>query len=82
MIKNLNEHEKYIKNSNHIVKIGNKTPKCFFSQNQKVIWVIHIWYNIKSMQGVQYQEGNYSDAYHKVRDKQKRRKYLECLTWG
>ena len=30
MIKNLNEHEKCIKNSNHIVKIVNKTPKCFF----------------------------------------------------
>jgi hypothetical protein len=25
---------------------------------------------------------NHSDAYHMVRDKQKRRKYLVCLTWG
>ena len=30
MIKNVNEHEKCIKNSNYIVKIVNKTPKCFF----------------------------------------------------
>ena len=34
MIKNLNEHEKCIKNSNHIVKIVNKTPTCFFSTSK------------------------------------------------
>ena len=34
MIKNLNEHEKCIKNSNHIVKIVNKTPQCFFSKSK------------------------------------------------
>jgi hypothetical protein len=32
MIRNLNEHEKCIKNSNHIVKIVNKTPKYVFSK--------------------------------------------------
>ena len=35
MITNLNEHEKCIKNSNHIVKIVNKTPKCFFFSKSK-----------------------------------------------
>ena len=34
MITNLNEHEKCIKNSNHIVKIVNKTPKYVFSKSK------------------------------------------------
>jgi hypothetical protein len=34
LIKNLNEHEKCIKNSNHIVKIVNKAPKYFFSKSK------------------------------------------------
>ena len=34
MIKNLNEHEKCIKNSNHIVKIVYKTPKYVFSKSK------------------------------------------------
>ena len=32
MITNLNEHEKCIKNSNHIVKIVNKIPKYVLSK--------------------------------------------------
>jgi hypothetical protein len=34
VIKNLNEHEKCIKNSNHIVKIVNKTPKYALSKSK------------------------------------------------
>ena len=34
MIKNLNEHEKCIKNSNHIVKIVNKTPIYVISKSK------------------------------------------------
>jgi hypothetical protein len=34
VITNINEHEKCIKNSNHIVKIVNKTPKYIFSKSK------------------------------------------------